>query len=208
MKKRIFFVSMIICLGIIIAGCSTTREYGNDSKRSNDLDFSTPKTQQIKNDEENNQVWRKVSMPKDGNRKLNIELPFDFDDCRKFEDLSEIKNLETYIHKKVNSLVMINHGVIVVPNKKVRFAMDTFADLVPTVKNKELIKSEKRNINGREMSYLKCAGKAEKDNRECIMEFVGIQVDNEYWMISYYYYVNDENMAKIAERSITSIRIE
>lgn len=41
-----------------------------------------------------------------------------------------------------------------------------------------------------------------------MLEFVGVQVDNEYWMVSYAYYEDDVVMAEIAKRSIESMRIE
>ena len=188
-------IMLMIGTSVVSIGC------GNGNFR-----FSADDVQKESSD--NDLVWRNVSMPRDGNMKLHMELPFEFDDCRKFEDLLEIKDLETYMHKNNDSLVMINHGVIISPNKKVKFVMDTFADLVGTVREKELVRSEKRSINGREVTYLKCKGKAEKDNRECTMEYVGVQVGNDYWMISYYYYTDNNTMAEIAKRSIESIRIQ
>ena len=86
-------------------------------------------------------VWRIVSIPKDGDVKLNMELPFEFEDLRKFKDLDEVKNRETFIHKEDKSMVMINHGVITNPNKKMIFSMNTFADLIKGAKEKKLIKS-------------------------------------------------------------------
>lgn len=192
---KVVLIMLMIGTSVVSIGC------GNGNFR-----FSTDDVQKESGD--NDLVWRNVSMPRDGNMKLYMELPFEFDDCRKFEDLPEIKDLETYMHKNNDSLVMINHGVIISPNKKVKFVMDTFADLVGTVREKELVRSEKRSINGREVTYLACKGKAEKDNRECTMEYVGVQVGNDYWMISYYYYTDDNTMAEIAKRSIESIRIQ
>ena len=105
-------------------------------------------------------------------------------------------------------MVTVEHGIITNPEKHASFKMNAFADLIEGVKEKELLKKEKRNIAGNDVIYLKCKGKGEQDGRLCIMEFVGVQVDNDYWMISYVYYADDNTMAEIAKRSIESIRIK
>ena len=208
MKKKIFFMIVILCIGVMVVGCSNVGEFKSSSEHSSGLDFGCEKKQQTKNKEDMSLVWRIVSIPKDGDVKLNMELPFEFEDLRKFKDLDEVKNRETFIHKEDKSMVMINHGVITNPNKKMIFPMNTFADLIKGAKEKKLIKSEKRNINGQDVVYLVCEGRTEKDESVCIMEFIGVQVDGDYWMISYVYYADDNAMAEIAKRSIESIQIK
>ena len=88
------------------------------------------------------------------------------------------------------------------------FSMNVFADLIKGVEEKELLKREKRNINGMEVVYFFCRGKTEKDGAACTMEFVGLEHDNNYWMILYAYYADDNAMAEIAKRSIESIQIK
>mgnify|MGYP006916049693 CR=1 FL=1 len=205
---KIIFVVVFLVIAAMLAGCSFVNDYSESAERSRELDFSNKKSEWENCIEKGILNWQIVEMPRNGNKRLNMKLPFEFDDCRKYDDLPDIKNLESYIHKENKSLIMINHGVIVKPNKKVRFDMDTFCDLVDDVKEKELIKSENKNINGKNVTYILCKGKTKKDNNECTMEFVGVQVDNDYWMISYYYYSEDELMAEVARRSIESIRIK
>ncbi len=188
-------IMLMIGTSVVSIGC------GNG-----DFRFSADDVQKESGD--NDLVWRNVSMPRDGNMKLYMELPFEFEDYRTFSDLDEVKHRETFIHKKDKSMVMINHGVITNPNKKMNFSMNVFADLIKGVEEKELLKREKRNINGMEVVYFFCRGKTEKDGAACTMEFVGLEHDNNYWMILYAYYADDNAMAEIAKRSIESIQIK
>ena len=133
-------IMLMIGTSVVSIGC------GNGNFR-----FSADDVQKESSD--NDLVWRNVSMPRDGNMKLYMEFPFEFEDYRTFSDLDEVKHRETFIHKKDKSMVMINHGVITNPNKKMNFSMNVFADLIKGVEEKELLKREKRNINGMEVVY-------------------------------------------------------
>lgn len=205
--KRLL-ITAILCISVIIAGCSTTNGDRGLSTSSSGLDFTPKNIQYGRSDEEKSLVWRTLSLPQDGNIKLDIDLPFEFEECRKYGDLPEIKNMEAYIHKEDRSMIAIDYGAIVDPNKQMRFNVDTFSNLVDGAKELEVVKNEKRNLNGREITYIACKGKTEKDNSFCMLEFVGVQVDDEYWMVSYAYYEDDVVMAEIAKRSIESIRIK
>ena len=101
----------------MVAGCSNVGEYESSSERSSGLDFTPKNIQYGRSDEEKSLVWRTLSLPQDGNIKLDIELPFEFEECRKYGDLPEIKNMEAYIHKEDMSMIAIDYGVIVDPNK-------------------------------------------------------------------------------------------
>ncbi|MBE6073633.1 MAG: hypothetical protein E7202_03645 [Selenomonas ruminantium] len=206
--KRNALVIAFLCISVIISGCSYTSGNVDSVERSRGLDFSNEKKQNDNSIQKRELKWQLVTVSKQSNKKLNIELPFEFYDCRKSDDLPEIKNMEAYIHKEDRSMIAIDYGVIVDPNKQMRFNVDTFSNLVDGAKELEVVKNEKRNLNGREITYIACKGKTEKDNSFCMLEFVGVQVDNEYWMVSYAYYEDDVVMAEIAKRSIESMRIE
>ena len=205
--KKIFILGIALLCILIAAGCSTVRE-DRGMAEGGGLDFSKKNIQKKEVSKDNALIWRTLSVPRDDGTKLNIELPFDFEDYRTFRDLDEVKHRETFIHKEDKSMVMINHGVITNPNKKMNFSMNVFADLIKGVKEKELLKREKRNINGMGVVYFFCRGKTEKDGAACTMEFVGLEHDNNYWMILYAYYADDNAMAEIAKRSIESIQIK
>ena len=207
-KMKKVMITTILCISVIIAGCSTTNVDRGLSTSSSGLDFTPKNIQYGRSDEEKSLVWRTLSLPQDGNIKLDIDLPFEFEECRKYGDYPEINNLEAYVHQEGNIMVTVEHGIITNTEKHASFKMNAFADLIEGVKEKELLKKEKRNIAGNDVIYLKCKGKGEQDGRLCIMEFVGVQVDNDYWMISYVYYADDNTMAEIAKRSIESIRIK
>lgn len=103
--------------------------------------------------------------------------------------------------------VSIYHGSMVNPDMKVNFNMDTFMEAFenPEKLSPILIKKEKRNINGKNVTYADI--RADFYNEPFRAECIGIYSGNEFWTILYFYNENDKKSRKVVEKSIESITI-
>ncbi|SFT41738.1 hypothetical protein SAMN02910356_00548 [Selenomonas sp. GACV-9] len=153
--------------------------------------------------------WRTLSLPQDDGRSLSLELPGELEVQQERSDDANVKNQKIYKHLGSRMLVSIHHGTMINPNVRVKFTMSRFLDDFAKVRknNPVLKRAEKRTINGREMDYFEI-GLRDEDGDSLRLECLGLQMGQEYWMITFGYWTDDKTMEAIAEKAMASIRIE
>lgn len=193
MKAKIIMLIVMITASIISIGCGNNTEHSytesDDSKRI-DMDSD-----------------RMIGLLQENGKKLYLYLPFDLEIHEKFSSDDLVNNPESYSHTGNKMFVSIYHGSMVNPDMKVIFDMDTFMEAFenPEKFNPRLIKKEKRNINGKKVTYADI--RADFYNDPFRAECIGIYSGNEFWTILYFYNEKDKESQEVVKKSIDSITI-
>ncbi|SFT37727.1 hypothetical protein SAMN02910356_00334 [Selenomonas sp. GACV-9] len=193
MKAKIIMLIVMITASIISIGCGNNAEhYYTESDNSKTADMDSNKM---------------IGLLQEDGKKLYLYLPFDLEIHEKFASDDLINNPESYSHTGDKMFVSIYHGSMVNPDMKVNFNMDTFMEAFenPEKLSPILIKKEKRNINGKNVTYADI--RADFYNEPFRAECIGIYSGNEFWTILYFYNENDKKSRKVVEKSIESITI-
>lgn len=188
MKAKIIMLIVMITASIISIGCGNNAEY-SDSKTI-DMDSD-----------------RMIGLLQENGKKLYLYLPFDLEIHEKFSSDDIVNNPESYSHTGNKMFVSIYHGSMVNPDMKVIFDMDTFMEAFenPEKFNPRLIKKEKRNINGKKVTYADI--RADFYNEPFRAECIGVYSGNEFWTILYFYNEKDKESQEVVKKSIDSITI-
>ena len=193
MKAKIIMLIVMITASIISIGCGNNTEHSytesDDSKRI-DMDSD-----------------RMIGLLQENGKKLYLYLPFDLEIHEKFSSDDLVNNPESYSHTGNKMFVSIYHGSMVNPDMKVIFDMDTFMEAFenPEKFNPRLIKKEKRNINGKKVTYADI--RDDFYNEPFRAECIGIYSGNEFWTILYFYNEKDKESQEVVKQSIDSITI-
>ncbi len=181
--KRLFVI-LIFFVGLGMMGCGNNTGVINDENRDGI-----------------------VSLSQENGMKMYLYLPFKLDEYEKFPSNSAINNPERYRHVGDKIFVSIYHGVVAEQDVKVNFNMETFMGAFesPEEFNPIMKKIEKRNINGKEVTYADI--RADFYNEPFRAECVGIYSGNEFWTILYFYNEKDKESQEVVKKSINSITI-
>ncbi len=193
MKAKIIMLIVMITASIISIGC------GNHAEHSYTESYDS-KTFDMDSD-------RIIGLLQENGKKLYLYLPFDLEIHEKFSSDDLVNNPESYSHTGNKMFVSIYHGSMVNPDMKVIFDMDTFMEAFenPENFNPRLMKKEKRNINGKKVTYADI--RADFYNEPFRAECIGIYSGNEFWTILYFYNEKDKESQEVAKKSIDSITI-
>ena len=193
MKAKIIMLIVMITASIISIGCGNNAEHSyteSDDSKTIDMDSDSM-----------------IGLLQENGKKLYLYLPFDLEIHEKFSSDDLVNNPESYSHTGNKMFVSIYHGSMVNPDMKVIFDMDTFMEAFenPEKFNPRLIKKEKRNINGKKVTYADI--RADFYNEPFIAECIGIYSGNEFWTILYFYNEKDKESQEVVKKSIDSITI-
>ena len=193
MKAKIIMLIVMITASIISIGCGNNAEHSyteSDDSKTIDMDSDSM-----------------IGLLQENGKKLYLYLPFDLEIHEKFSSDDLVNNPESYSHTGNKMFVSIYHGSMVNPDMKVIFDMDTFMEAFenPEKFNPRLIKKEKRNINGKKVTYADI--RADFYNEPFRAECIGIYSGNEFWTILYFYNEKDKESQEVVKKSIDSITI-
>lgn len=194
MRKIKYIVTILmILISMALIGCSNNSESVYTEK-------SGSNTGDVTGD-------RMIGLLQENGKKLYLYLPFDLEIHEKFSSDDLVNNPESYSHTGNKMFVSIYHGSMVNPDMKVIFDMDTFMEAFenPEKFNPRLIKKEKRNINGKKVTYADI--RADFYNEPFRAECIGIYSGNEFWTILYFYNEKDKESHEVVKKSIDSITI-
>ncbi len=181
----------VVFLSVVTAGCSSAED--EQSVKGAKVDCEG--------------ACSEVSLPQENGMKMYLYLPFKLDEYEKFPSNSAINNPERYRHDGDEIFVSIYHGSMVERDVKVNFNMDTFMGAFenPEELNPIMKKKEKRDINGKEVTYADI--KADFNGAPFRAECIGIYSGNEFWTILYFYNEKDKESQEVVKKSIDSITI-
>lgn len=194
MRKIKYIVTLLmILISMALIGCSNNSE-------SVYTENSGSNTGDVTDD-------RMIGLMQEDGKKLYLYIPFDLEKHEKYSSDAIINNPERYSHAGNKMFVSIYHGSMVDPDTKVKFDMDAFMQAFenPERFNPRMKMKEKRNINGKKVTYADI--RADYHNEPFIAECIGIYSGNEFWTILYFYNEKDKESQEVVKKSINSITI-
>ncbi|SDZ88682.1 hypothetical protein SAMN05660648_01060 [Selenomonas ruminantium] len=199
MKKsmgKFFLAMMMLAVMVASAGCMIKADSSGLKFHGGGEDVSVPAD------------WETVSLPKNDGGQVVMKMPFALKRVADPHPNGPVKESVRYQNESDRMVIDVLHGSLDDPKDVVKYNLGTFMWAVNIAEKHPEIKSmESQKLNGQEITRAKIAMVNNK-NIPFSVDCVGLNFDNEFFIIEFFYPEGDQEMKAAAEKSIATLNIK
>lgn len=199
MKKslgRFFLAMMMLAVMVTASGCMVKLDSSGLKLHGGGEGVSVPAD------------WETVSWPKHDGGQVVMKMPFALKRVADPHPNGPVKESVRYQNESDRMVIDVLHGSLENPEDVVKYNLGSFMWAVNIEERHPEIKSMKSlKLNGQEITRAKIAMVNNK-NIPFSVDCVGINFDNEFFIIEFFYPEGDQEMKEAAEKSIDTLNIK